>query len=158
RRKKRALGPRRDDRGRAVARGGDRRPDGGCDRGPQSEAEIGDACRQIVEQILLAAEEMRAASDIEQDSVRCIERDERGIALARLGDALEEFGGGPGVPGNAGKKGMHGGALGEPHAGPQSQPLRRRRYRNEFFDIAALAGNGEEGGFSLPFRGGWLLP
>src|SRR5262249_57459838 len=41
-------------------------------------------CEEIVAKILLAAEEMRAAADVEQNAVGRIDGDERRVALAAL--------------------------------------------------------------------------
>ncbi len=92
---------------------------------------------------MLAAEELRAAGDVEQNAVGRIERDERRIALAPFGDALDEFSVGRRIFGNDREIGMHGAGLRQRHAGPQPEPLRRRRNRDEFLDIAALGGDGE---------------
>ena len=96
---------------------------------------------------------MRAAGDIEQDAVRRIERDERRIALAPFRDGLEQPAVGRRVLRNDGETGVHGAGLRQRHAGPQAQSLRRRGYRDDLLDIAALRRDGEQG-FYLPLEGG----
>ena len=103
---------------------------------------------------MLAAEQMRAAGDVEQDAVGHIERDQRRIALAPFGDGFDQPAIGRRIFGKNREIGMHGAGLRQRHPGPQAAPLRRRGNRDEFFDIAALGRDGEASRLYLPLEGG----
>ena len=100
------------------------------DGGARREAETVHARDEIVAQLLLAAEQMRAAADVEQDAVRRIGGDQRRVALAPVGDGVEQMRVGVGVLRHRGEIGMHGARLRQRHAGrrpSRSPPHRPRR-------------------------------
>src|SRR5262249_58170918 len=78
----------------AETRRGGSRADGGGDGGTCRKAPTPHAREEIAAKIRLAAEEMRAAADIEQNAVGWIDGDERGIALTAIGNGIEQAGGG----------------------------------------------------------------
>jgi hypothetical protein len=94
-------------------------------------------------QSLLAAEEMRAAADIQQDAVRGIDGDEGRVALAPIGDGFEQARIGIRVF-RYGREGrMHGACLRQREARRQSEPFRRCIERHQELEIAALAEDDE---------------
>ncbi len=120
-------------------RSGEGRADGGRDGGAHREAETAHARGEIVAQFLLAAEQMRAAADVEQDAVGRIDGDERRVACAPVGDGVDEMRVGGGVLRHRGEIGMHGARLRQRHGFAQAKPLRRRIDRDQHVGIAALA-------------------
>ncbi len=64
---------------------------------------------------------MRAAGDVEKQSVRRVEPDQRRVAVAPVGDRVEQprIGGLVGI--NDGKRGIHRARIGERHAGAQTE-------------------------------------
>ena len=86
---------------------------------------------------------MRAARDVEQDAVRRIDRDERGVALAPVGDVVEELAVACRVLGDDGKIRITRAGFGERQARPQPQGFRPRIDRDQVLGIAALAGDDE---------------
>jgi hypothetical protein len=66
-------------------------------RAQHRQPEPADPGREVVAQRRLAAEQMRATADVEQQPVGRIERDHRGIAVAAVGDPFEETGVGRGI-------------------------------------------------------------
>jgi hypothetical protein len=117
----------------------DRRGDGGARR----EAEARHPREEIVAKFLLAAEEVRAAADIEQNAVRWIRSDQRRVALAPIGKGIEEASVGCLVIRNGGESGMHGASLGEREAVAETQSFRRGIDRDEEVEIAAFAEDDE---------------
>ena len=73
----------------------------------------------------LAAEQMRAAGDVEHKPVRRIEPDQRRVAVAPVGDAREQPGVGGEVGGHDGEAGNPGLRLGDSEAGDEPEALRR---------------------------------
>ncbi len=106
---------------------------------------------EIVAQLRLAAEQMRAAADVEQDAVGRIDGDERRVALAPVGDGLEQARVGGLILRHGDERGMHGARLRQREAGAQAEPLRRRVDRDQQVEVAALAVDDE--GESLRFQG-----
>ena len=72
-----------------------------------------------------AAEQMGAAGDVEHQAVGEIEADERRVAVAPVGDVFEKPAVRRSVGGGDGEAGMHGAGIGERHACPQAEALRR---------------------------------
>ena len=114
------------------------------------------ARQQIVAQLLLAAEQMRAAADVEQDAVGRIGGDERRVALAPVGDGVEQARVGGLVLRHGGERGMHGARLRQRQArragraapprhrprsaGRDCRACRRRRARErQLVDLRATA-------------------
>ena len=148
----RARRPARRSHGCEMRRGPGR-ADGRRDGGARREAEARHAREQVVAQLCLAAEEMRAAADVEQDAVGRIDGDERRVALAPVGDGVEQARVGGLVLRHGGERGMHGARLRQRQAGAQAEPLRRRIDRDQHVGIAALADNDDgEGGARRPSR------
>ena len=87
----------RDDGGglNAMARRRPGRPRRIGDGGAGAEAQGPDAAQQLIEQRLLAAEEMGAAGDVQPQAVPAVRRREGGIALAPVGKRGERPGVGP---------------------------------------------------------------
>ena len=104
------------------------------DGGTRRQAEAGHARQQIVAQRGLAAEQMRAAADVEQDAVGRIDGDERRIAQAPVGDGVEQAGVGGRILRHGDERGMHGARLRQRQAGAQAEPLRRRIDRRQQVD------------------------
>src|SRR5262245_48544643 len=88
---------------------------------------------------LLAAEEMLAAADIEQNAVGRIDGDERRVALAAVGNGVEKAGVGRLVLRHGRESWMHGAGLRQREAGRESEPLRRGVDREEEIEVGALA-------------------
>ena len=144
RRERVALLAGRDDRRRRVeAGGGPGRADGRRDGGARREAEAGHPRQQVVAQLLLAAEQMRAAADVEQDAVGRIGGDQRRVALAPVGDGVEQACVGRLLLRHGGKGGMHGARLRQREARAQPEALRRGIDRDQQVEIAALAEHDE---------------
>ncbi len=131
------------DRRLAETRRGPSRADGRGDCGARGKAEARHPCEQIVAQPLLAAEEMRAAADVEQDAVGRIDRDERRVALAPVGDGVEQARVGRLVLRHGGERGMHGAGLRQRHAGDEAALLRGGIDRDQEVEVAALAEDSE---------------
>ncbi len=110
----------------AEARHRPGRADGRRDGGARREAEARHPRKEIVAQLCLAAEQMRAAADVEQDAVGRIDGDERRIALAASATAVEQARVGGRILRHGRERGMHGARLREREAGTQAEPLRRR--------------------------------
>src|SRR5262249_56908581 len=94
---------------------------------------------QIAAKVLLAAEEMRAAADVEQNAVGRIDSDERRVALAAVGNGVEKAGVGRPVFGHGRESWMHGAGLSQREAGRESESLRRGVDRQQEIEVAALA-------------------
>ena len=73
----------------------------------------------------LAAEQMGAAGDVEHEAVGRIEADQRRVAVAPVGDGIEQAAVRRRLAGGDGKAGKHRARIGERHAGPQAEALRR---------------------------------
>ena len=121
-----------------------RRPggaDGVGDADAHGKAETGDARDEIRDQRRLAAEQMGAAGDVEQHAVGRIERGERRIAPAPVGDPLQQVRIGARVFLDRHQIGMHGARLRQRHRHPQARSLGRRIDGDQFLGIAAPAGD-----------------
>ena len=92
-------------------RGGGGRADGGGNGGAGRKAETGHPREEIVAKFLFAAEEMRAAADVEQNAVGRIGGEERRVALAPVGQGIEEARVGCLVLRHRSESGMHGACL-----------------------------------------------
>src|SRR5262249_5438291 len=123
----------------AEARHGGGRANGGGDGGACRKAEPRHPREEIAAKVLLAAEEMRAAADIEQNAVGRIDGDERRVALAAVGNGVEKAGVGRLVLRHGRESWMHGAGLRQREAGVKSEPLRRGVDREEEIEVAALA-------------------
>ena len=132
-----------DDRSVAEARQGGGRADGRGNGGACRKAEARHPRQQVVAQPLLAAEKMRAAADVEQDAVGRIGGHERRVALAPVGDGVEETRVGRLVLGHGCERGIHGAGLRQRETGDDAAPLRRGIDRDQEVEVAALAEDGE---------------
>jgi len=99
---------------------------------------------------LLAAEQMRAAGDIEQQPVRRVERGERRIANAPIGHGREQLRVGRRVFRHDVKIGMHGARLRQRDGQPQAAPFGDGIERHHGLGIAALAGDDERARIRRP--------
>ena len=117
--------------------------DGRGNRGTRGKTPSPHPREQVGAQLLLAAEQMRAAADIEQNSIGRIGGDERRVALAPVGKGVDEARVGRLILGDGGERGMHGARLRQCEAGMQSEALRRCVHRNDEIEIAALAEHDE---------------
>ena len=124
---------------RTETRGGGGRTDAGGNGGACRKAEPGHPRKEIVAKFLFAAEEMRAAADVEQNAVGWIGGEEGRVALAPVGHGVEEARVGCLVLRHRGEGGVHGAGLCQREAGGKSEPLRRGIDRDEKIEIAALA-------------------
>ena len=88
---------------------------------------------------------MRAAADVEQDAIRQIDGDERGVAVAGIGNGVEQAGVGILVFRNGGESWMHGANLRQRETGGKSEPLRCDVDREQEIEVAALAEDDEGG-------------
>ena len=79
-----------DRRADVVPRHSPRAPDRSGDRGARLQPARPKPPHEIARERLLAAEQMRAAGDVEQQAVRRIEPDQRRIAVAPVGDRFEQ--------------------------------------------------------------------
>ena len=95
--------------------------------------------KEIVAKFLFAAEQMRAAADVEQDAVGRIGGEEGRVALAPVGHGVEQARVGCLVLRHRGESGVHGAGLRQREAGGEPEPLRRGIDRDEQIEIAALA-------------------
>ena len=86
---------------------------------------------------------MRAAADVEQNAVGRIGGEERRVALAPVGDGVDEARVGCLVLRHGGERGMHGAGLRQREAGGEAEPLRRGIDRDQKIEIAALAEYGQ---------------
>jgi hypothetical protein len=119
------------------------RADGRSDGGAGRKAEVRHARDEIIAKFLLAAEEMRAAADVEQDAVGRIGGDERRVALTPVGNGLEQARIGRLILRHGGEGGMHGAGLRQRETCAQAEPFGRRVDREEEVEIAALAEDDE---------------
>jgi hypothetical protein len=95
------------------------------DRGAGVQVLGGEASQQVAAQRKLTAEQMSAAGDVEHEAVRRIEADQRRVAVAPVGDDIEQPAVRRRIAGGDDKGGKHGAGIGERHAGPQAETLRR---------------------------------
>ena len=123
----------------AMMRGGPCGADAAGDRERKSKAGGFQPAAEIGDQFLLAAVKMRAAANVEQQTVGRIASHQRRVAQAPVGDALEQRGVGLGVFLDRFQRGMHGARLRQRHAGLGAQSLRRVIDGGEQFGITALA-------------------
>ena len=84
-----------------------------------------EAGEEVAAKCGLAAEQVGAAGDVEHQSVGEIETDERRVAVAPVGDVFEGLSVRRFVGGGDGEARMHGAGIGERHACPQAEALRR---------------------------------
>ena len=117
-----------------IARSGAARPggaDGRGDGGARCKAETRHAGEEIVAQLRFAAEQMGAAADVEQNAVGRIGGDERRVALAPVGDGIEQARVGGCILRHGDERGMHGARLRQRKASAQAEPFRRGVDRDE---------------------------
>ena len=112
---------------------------GGGDGGARGETKALHAREKIVTKFLLAAEEVRAAADVEQNAVGAIHGDQRRVALAPIGKGIEEARVGCLVLRHRNESGMHGAGLRQRQTVPHSRSFRRGINSDKDVDIAALA-------------------
>ena len=79
----------------------------------------------VAAQRLLAAEQMRAAGDVEEEPVGRIETDQRGVAVAPVGNRDQHAPVGIGIGVGDGDLRIHRARVGERHAGLEAKPVRR---------------------------------
>ena len=84
---------------------------------------------------------MRAAADVEQQTIGCIARHQRRVTQAPVGNGFEQGGIGFGIFGHRLDAGMHGARLRQRQARQETKLLGRIIDGCEDFDIAALAGD-----------------
>ncbi len=119
------------------------RADGRGDGGMGGQAEACHPCEKVVAQPGLAAEQVRAAADVEQDAVGRIDGDERRVALAPVGDGVEKTCVAGLVLRHCGERGMHGAGLRQRHAGSEAEARGFRVDSQQEVDVAALAEDDE---------------
>ena len=129
----------------AEARGSGGCADAGGNGGARRQAQTRHPREEIVAKLFLAAKKMRAAADVEQDAVGRIDGDERGVALAGIGDGVEQARVGVLVFRNGGERRMHGAGLRQGETGGESEPLCRDVDREQEIEVAALADHDEGG-------------
>jgi len=86
---------------------------------------------------------MRAAADVEQNAVWGIEGDERRVALAPVGNGIEQAGVGRLILGHGRESWMHGAGLRQREARRESALLRRGVDHEQEIEVAALAEDDE---------------
>ena len=113
-----------------------------CRRPPARAAKPSAVMRvdQIARQRRLAAEQMRAAGDVEHQAVRRIEPDQRRVAVAPVGDRFEQLRVGRRIFLHDHEIGMHGARLRQ-CLPPQAESFGCRIECDHLFGIAALAGD-----------------
>ena len=84
---------------------------------------------------------MRAAADVEQQTIGRVAGDQRRVTQAPVGNEFEQGGIGFGIFGNRLDAGMHGAGLRQRQARLETKPLGCLIDSREDFDIAALAGD-----------------
>src|SRR5258707_1060990 len=117
--------------------------DRGGDGGARRKAPPCHSREDIVAKVLLAAEEMRAAADVEQNAVGRIEGDERRVALAGLRNSVEKTGVGGRICRHGRERRMHGARLRQREADREAEPLRFGIDCEQEIEIAALAEDDE---------------
>ena len=116
---------RRHQRGVAIARDAPGAAGGVGDRRAGVQALCGEAGEQVAAHGGLPAEQMGAAGDVEHEAVGRIEADQRRVAIAPVGDGVEQPAVRRLVARGDGEGGMHRARIGERHAEPQAEALRR---------------------------------
>ena len=116
---------RRHQRGIAIARDAPGAAGGVGDRRAGVQAFCGEAGEQVAAHGGLAAEQVGAAGDVEHEAVGRIEADQRRVAVAPVGDGIEQPAVCRRVARGDGKRGIHRARIGERHAQPQAEALRR---------------------------------
>ena len=86
---------------------------------------------------------MGAAADVEQDAVGRVGGDERRVALAPVGNGIEEVRVGGLVLRHGRERWMHGAGLRQREAGGKSEPRRRGVDCDEEVEVAAFAEDDE---------------
>ena len=106
---------------------------------------------EIGDQFMLAAVKMRAAADVEQQSVGRVAGHQWCVAQTPVGNGLEQGSIGLSVFGYGIDTGMHGARLRQREAGREAEPLGRIIDGGQDFSIAALAGDDQRrGSFMRP--------
>ncbi len=105
------------------------------------EAGIVQPAAEVGDQFALAAIKMRAAADVEQQTIGCIAGHQRRVTQAPVGNGFEQGGIRVDVFGNRIDTGMHGAGLRQCHAWRKAEPAGGLIDSREDFDIAALAGD-----------------
>ena len=125
RRQRLAHCARRHHGGAAEARDREGGPGRIRDRRAGLQALGGQALEHIAAHGGFTAEQMGAARDVEHQAVGRIEADQRRITVAPVGDAFEQAPVRLLVARRDGQRRIHGARIGERHADPQAEPLRR---------------------------------
>ena len=104
-----------------------RRRPGGARRGGKPGADIKalmeEARQDVVEHGAFAAEKMGAAGDVEKQAVGPVQRHQRGVAVAPVGEAFEQAAVGLRIGFDDVDRRMHGARIGDAHAALQMQRL-----------------------------------
>ena len=111
--------------GAAEARDRGGGPGGIRDRRAGLQALGGQALEHIAAHGGFTAEQMGAARDVEHQAVGRIEADQRRITVAPVGDAFKQAPVRLLVARRDGQRRIHGARIGERHADPQAEPVRR---------------------------------
>ena len=114
----------RDDARLAIARDAPGAADRVGDRDAGAQTLLREPRDQIAGERRLAAEQMRAAGDVEQQAIRRIEADQRRIAVAPVGDGFEQTPVGLRIGVHDRQLRIHGAGVGEPHADLEAEPRR----------------------------------
>ena len=119
------------------------RADGAGNRETEGKAGALEPLGEVGDERMLAAPQMRAAADIEQQAVGRIDGHQRRIAQAPIGDGFEQGCVGLGVFGDGLESRMHGACLRQRQVRREAEPFRRRIDGDEQLGIAALAVDGK---------------
>ena len=99
--------------------------------------------QQIVEQRLFAAEKMRAAGDVEKEAVRSVQRHQRRVAVAPVGQRLDQ----PPVGFRIGlddlERRIHGAGIGDARSAPEAEQLRLLIQGGDAARVVFLPAEGE---------------
>ena len=114
----------RDDALFAIARDAPGAADRVGNRDAGAQALLREPRDQIAGERRFAAEQMRAAGDVEQQAIRRIEADQRRVAVAPVGDGFEQAPVGLRIGVHDRQRRIHGAGVGEPHADLQAEPRR----------------------------------
>ncbi len=114
----------RDDAGLAIARDAPGAADRVGDRDAGAQALLREPRDQIARERRFAAEQMRAAGDVEEQAVRRIEADQRRVAVAPVGDIFEQAPVGLRIGLHHRQLRIPGAGVGQPHADLEAEPCR----------------------------------
>ena len=106
----------------AIARDAPRTTGGVGHRDAGAQSLLREPADQVAGERRLAAEQVRATGDVEQQAIRRIETDQRRVAITPVGDAFEKTLIRFRIGFHHWQLGIHGAGIGEAHAGFQSEP------------------------------------